>query len=383
MKRHKILFLTGWYPSAIDPMAGVFVRAHAEAASRYDDVVVLHWLQLPHIKGALWTLASEEGRAGAHALPTYHLFVRHSRIPGLATLLRGMAVWAAIRAIVKRHGRPDLIHAHVYHSAVLAILPALGYRIPLVTTEHFSAFPRRLLSRRAATLARFAFARSARVLPVSRTLQDAIAAYGIAARYCVVPNTVDTELFSPPPQPSDSSLAELLFVGRLDENKDLSCLIRALKELHAERADWRLSVIGDGPTRNDCQQLVVDLGLADHVVFCGWKSQTQVARAMRHSNLLVIPSRAETFGVVGIEAMATGLPILATRCGGPEEYLTPEAGDLVPAGQPTAMKQALSSMLDRRKSFDKERIADTVRERFSYEAVGQRLHRIYQELCRS
>ena len=104
-----------------------------------------------------------------------------------------------------------------------------------------------------------------------------------------------------------------------------------------------LDIGGDGPQRRELESLAHNLGVADRVHFLGSLSQRQVKEALWRSNFFVLPSFVETFGVVFIEAMATGLPVIGTRCGGPDDFILADVGMLIEPGDVENLSQALIS----------------------------------------
>ena len=101
---------------------------------------------------------------------------------------------------------------------------------------------------------------------------------------------------------------------------------------------------------------------------------------MRQSDLFILASMLETFSAASIEALASGTPVLATRCGGPEEFISAEVGRLVPPGDSRALFFALDEMLNNLTSFNPARLAQYAAERFSYQRVGAQFDSIYAEL---
>jgi glycosyltransferase involved in cell wall biosynthesis len=102
-----------------------------------------------------------------------------------------------------------------------------------------------------------------------------------------------------------------------------------------------------------------------------------VAEFVRQADLFVLPSLFETFSLATAEALAAGTPVLATRCGGPEEYITDDVGMLVPPGDTSALCKGLDYMLDHLETFSSEQISSYARKRFSPQTVGDKLHRLY------
>lgn len=380
MARLKVLFVTSWYPTKEQPVGGIFVREHAKAVQLYDDVVVLHLAGPRPGLRRTWELEMEPDSALIEGIPTYRLWYRRLPVPKTSFLIRVWGTFAAIRKLKENGFNPDIIHANVYDSAA-AVLPAVRlYHIPFVVTEHWSGFPRRLLGRLDAWAARIAFGSAGIVIPVSHILKRSIEDYGIRARFHVVPNVVDTDLFHPGERPrSSGDVKKLLFVGLLDHAhiKGVPYLLQSLSALKRKRSDWHLDIVGDGPARKEYERMVEDLGLKDNVTFLGLKPKWAVAELMRSATLFVLPSVTETFGVVAAEALASGTPVLATRCGGPEEFVTTEVGELVPPRDPVALAQGINRILESIERFDSQKISEYAVRQFGRSVVGLKLHQLY------
>ena len=97
---------------------------------------------------------------------------------------------------------------------------------------------------------------------------------------------------------------------------------------------------------------------------------------------MVLPSLYETFGVTLIEAMASGLPVIATRCGGPEELVNKDTGILVEPDNCNALISAINYMIDNLQDYSPELISRYARERFSYKSVGRQFDKVYHTVCR-
>lgn len=173
-------------------------------------------------------------------------------------------------------------------------------------------------------------------------------------------------------------------VGRLEPIKDQATLVRAFIELaesypkHRERL--RLVVVGDGSSRADLERLVGQSGLAGQVWFAG--SRDDVPGLLRAMNLFVLPSLAEGISNTIMEAMATGLPVVATDVGGNSELiLEGVTGHLVSRGNPEAMMTALSSYLAHPQRISEQGLASRSRaeQAFSLPAMVERYQRVYQQ----
>ncbi|HYN21947.1 MAG TPA: glycosyltransferase [Thermoanaerobaculia bacterium] len=361
----RVLFLTRSYPSSRNPVVAPFTRDHARAAARFAEVVVLHTEktrdQLPHF----WQIEQEEEV----------IRVRFRRPPG-RTLGHLFHLASAFRGLKEVPFRPDLVHGHFYEAAAVTALLARRLQIPFVLTEHSSLIASGSLSGLEKRAVRRAYRQAARVMPVSRMLQAALESQGFEARYEIVPNVVDLEQFFPAPRRPHPVL-RLIAVTRMTPVKGIPDLLEALRLLALRRQDWQCDLIGGGEREEEYRKLAEPNG---HVVFHGELERPEVAARLRAADLFVLASRIETFSVATLEALACGVPVVATACGGPEELVTPSAGTIVPLGSPAAMAEALDHALSNLSSFDREDIARTVASRYGFEAIGERLRQVYESV---
>ena len=380
MDRLKVLVVTNWYPTKQYPVRAVWAREHAKAAAIYDDVRVLHCAGPDLALTSPWRIEQETDERLREGVSVYRVWHRPARIRQFTYLTYLWRMLRAFRYIVQEGFRPDIIHVQVYDAGGPAVLIGKLNRIPVVVSEHFSSFPRRSLGRLDIFKAWLAFRGANMVLPVSHSLQKAIENYGIRARFRVIPNTTDKKVFSPSHTRDDVDTKRLLFVGQLTPTKGISYLLHALSHLRRKREDWQLDIVGNGDTRVEYERLAAYLKLCDKVVFHGLKTKPEVAEFMRRAHLFVLSSLYETFSAPAIEALATGIPVLATRCGGPEEFITGDVGLLVPPADEDSLCKGVDYMLDNLHLYSSERIARYAEARFSPEVVGAKLHAVYQSL---
>jgi glycosyltransferase involved in cell wall biosynthesis len=145
-------------------------------------------------------------------------------------------------------------------------------------------------------------------------------------------------------------------------------------------ADIFLEIAGSGPSEPVLQNLVHAMHLSDRVAFTGFKSHDEVPAMISRADLVVLPSLYETFGITLIEAMAMGKPVVATRCGGPEDIVTEEVGRLVPAKDPLALADAIRYVLDNYGKYRPERISAVAKEKFGFDVVNGRIIDLYESL---
>lgn len=381
MTARRVLILPKWYPWPDRPVFGLFCREQARAVAARNDVRVMAFTPERMSGTALFRYWED----GAEPVRTLRLVYRRPalRPAAMATQLIGMR--AALRSMQRSGWRPDLIHAHVFEAGFPAVLLARRLRCPVVVSEHFTAFQRDLVHGADRLVAAYCFRHADLVCPVSEDLRRQLQAVEPRGRYRVVPNVVDTTLFRPPLEPRSrprNGALRLLNVAALNEKKGHADLLAAVARLRGQGADVVLSIVGDGELSSPLQSRARQLGLVESVRFLGSRAPAEVARLMRESDVFVLPSRFENLPVVLLEAMASGLPAVATAVGGVPEIVDDRAGLLVPPGDVDRLASAIASIAGRPASFDAEALAERARRRCGAEAVGRIWDEIYDELLR-
>lgn len=258
----------------------------------------------------------------------------------------------ALRRIV-RHQKIDLILAHLYGSAVYASLAGALLSVPVVSVLHgHSDVPdaERLSSLKCVILRRG----SRRVVFVSERLEGHLRArLGLTAAQCaVIPNGVDTELFRPARDRAlrielglSEDTALIGAIGNIRKPKAYDVLLRAARTLVDRSQRFHLVIAGDcdNALGRELDRLKRELHIEDRVTFLGLKPD--VPRILNNLDVFALSSHTEGFSIACIEAMACGIPVVATRSGGPEQILEGEAGLLVPTGDPESLAIAIERVV--------------------------------------
>jgi glycosyltransferase involved in cell wall biosynthesis len=162
----------------------------------------------------------------------------------------------------------------------------------------------------------------------------------------LVENGIDVGIWQSAQGTIVNAVPRFVFIGRLVDWKAVDIAIRALQSVSSAELD----IIGDGPMRDAWRSLAAELGLKDRVHFSGWLTQSECAYRLQNSVALVLPSLYECGGAVVMEAMAMGKPVIATRWGGPADYLDASCGVLVEpesyAGLVAGFAEAMQRLLD-------------------------------------
>jgi glycosyltransferase involved in cell wall biosynthesis len=368
----RVLVTPDWYPWPDEPLAGVFCREQARAIARSVDVRVLAWRPQPRLR-ALFRLTSEE----EEGVLTYRLRHANSVIPksGLSSKLAGLLKLCS--ALRRARWRPDVIHAHEFSAASVAVPLGVLTGAPLIFSEHWSGFALGTLDKRERRLARWAFSRGRLVCPVSADLARHVAAVAPDVSIRPVPNVVDTDLFVPPEAWRPEGALRLVTVGSLVPIKGPRHLIAAVSALRERGVSVALEIIGDGPLRADLERFAADLDVADAITFRGRVDRPAVAAALRRSDAFVLPSLWETLSCALLEAMAAGLPAVATRVGGIPEVLTSGEGILVEPGSTDALAEGLLAMAESVAKYDRRSLRQKAVASFGYDAIAREWADVY------
>ncbi|MEM2338894.1 MAG: glycosyltransferase, partial [Nitrososphaerales archaeon] len=235
-----------------------------------------------------------------------------------------------MKSYIQNFGRPDIIHAHsALWGGEIALYISKVLKIPYVITEHSSIYARDLVKSWQEPYLRRIFENASLVIGVSSRLLEDISKYFNHKNFDSVLNVVDTDYFTLPTVKRKKDPFKFLSIALLSPKKGMDILIRAFYEAFRDVDDVVLEIGGDGPSRPILESLVKELKMEEKIKFLGMLDRYQVRENMWRANVFVLPSYYETFGVVLIEAMATGLPVIATRCGGPEDFVNPKEGSFV------------------------------------------------------
>ncbi len=279
----------------------------------------------------------------------------------------------------------DLIHAHfVYADGVVASRLAQRFSVPYVITDQAPWLPwldRRCLREVAVPAAR----QAAALTCVSEFLRSTIHHYlGPTAPVAVIPNGVDEHLFMPGDEDA-RDVSQIAYIGLINFNKGIDVLLDAMTRIVARDDRARLVLVGGSYYRNTqiqeerLRQRAQEMALTERVTFLGRLPPAEVARIMRESAVVVLPSRAETFGSVLIEALASGTPVVATASGGPEEIVTEDVGRIVPVGDAEALADALVDVMANADSYEPERLRTYALSRYRWSTIAEQYLHVYAD----
>lgn len=278
-------------------------------------------------------------------------------------------------------GKVDIIHAQVCHKAgLIARWLSKKYKIPYVITEQMSPFPFPQILKNGRLSSRYAQAYQAAStnIAISPDLRDKMKKLGIP-RVEVVPNLTDELFFLPASKNQDGSFTFFTLCD-MREQKDLPTLFKAIARLLEKNPSVRFRIGGGGEMFVTWKNLADNMGLSPFVTWLGPLDRQQAQLEFRQAHAFVLPSIQETLGVVFLEAIACGIPVIGTRCGGPESIINDENGILVEVGNPIALCDAMEALIDNYLIYDAGEIRTSFLERFSITPVCNQLEGIYKNV---
>lgn len=377
----KVLALTNLFPTAWDPLRASFNRQQFDRLGQYHDLEVMVAVDFRDRRRG----PRGEAPVLAHARSSDFTFWYPPRI---GRSLHGLAWYASLmaqRGAQLRRGRYDLLLASWgYPDAVGTARLARRLGLPYVVKVHGSDL--NVQARQPLHRPQIASAlRGARaVIAVSDALAAKARALGVDdARVHLLYNGVDGDRFRPGDRaaartaldlPADDPL--LLYVGNLKPTKGCVELLEAFPAVLARHPRARLAFVGSGPAASTLSRRAQQLGIADRVLLAGARPHEQLAIWMQAADLLSLPSHNEGVPNVVLEAMACGLPVVATRVGGIPEVLPEQAGILVPPHDRDALGRALSDALQR--DWSRQAILEHAA-RFRWEDNVRQLDRILRD----
>lgn len=271
----------------------------------------------------------------------------------------------------------DVVHAHLFHAA--ALVASVGATVPTVLTHHHGSLMVDQQRHASRLVDRYVGRRFDRVVAVSQAVATFLHdAYGYPRSLVEV---ISNGWVGQPQEPRREPSADFLVVGRFRPEKGHSVLLHAFAAVREHAPDATLRLVGDGPQRPDLERLSRDLGLAGSVEFTGALSDVWPQYA--DARIALVPSLTEPQGIVVLEAMAAGRPVIASRVGGiPEMVKDGRTGRLVPPGDSDALARTMLEL--HRDSALRERLGSTARqaaEEWRMERTVERYHDLYRRLA--
>lgn len=367
----RILFLTPWYPDDHNPNHGIFIRDQAVAVRKYHEVEVIS-SKIDYSSFAFFSY--QVTHHNFKGVNEHRIRIKKSLPIFNQLVFFAVTIYQTIK--IARKFEPDIIHGNIgYPGAFWSWSVSRILKRPYVITEHTSILNN--FRSPIHKLLTIAFLKKAdAILSVSNHSANEVYSY-TGKKPFVIPNMIDFEKFFEVSHTSNE-VCQIGFLGGLNTNtKGLDILLEAVAGIHQE---YVLHIGGSGKLLDQYKRMAQQLGIARKCVFHGFVSHYQVPLFMKQLHFFVSASRFESFGMVMVEAMACGLPVVATDSGGPADFITALNGILVPKEDPYALRMAVEKMMVQHASYNPMQIRAFAVHRFSAERFYEQMKPVYTKL---
>lgn len=377
-----VLWLVSWYPHENNISLGDFIQRQAVAASKYCKVTVVGFFP----KNGISVTQTEKKVLNEH-LEEIIIYYPDKATGWVKKIYQTFYILSAALHVYKQTVKtlkPQLIHLHILHPiSLIGLLYALFLRIPLVISEHSSVYFRDYTSsvnwlRR--YIERLVIKKSDVIIVVSKPLQMAMESLGLSGNYRIVPNVIDSLFFNQTEKIKNKNiLFNWIHTSTLAEGiKDIEGILAAVKIMTLTRKDFFVTFLGGTKSLTEKYTIMgTGMGITDFVVFHPEKSHKEMVLILQKADAYVNFSKMETFGSSVIEALALGLPCIATRTGIFEDWIYQNTGLLVEVGDISGLANGMQYIMDHHNQYDTSLCRDNIIEKYSYNTIGSSLSKIY------
>lgn len=385
MNANHILVIPSWYKSDKNPISGSFFEEQARGLKRLGlKVGILCPLFVSYSSKDKYQFKQYIDKD----LPTFMLTVK-GVIPRSIKInywyLRKIG-YRAFKKYVAEYGNPDIIHTHtVFYGGIVAEYISRKTGIPYVITEHYSPFITGSITQKIKlNTAINVFKNSDKSIVVSHSFRrDLSKKLDISENlFEVIPNLVNPIFFEKAHTITLRENDPVVFFSNssFDDVKNHKFLFDAYKIFIHYNHNSRLIVAGDGILKKDMVDYVKKINISSNVIFTGLLSREEVRDKLNECHIFLSTSHYETFGVVLIEALAVGRPIITTDSGGPRDIVEKFNGRIVDSWDSGDYAKVMKEVVDNYSAFDQLKISKACKEKFSETKVIRQLLSVYEDV---
>ncbi len=374
MSKLTILHIPTWYPNQDDVQLGVFIENQVELLIE-DCHNIVFYLQ-----------SRKESKKIESSVSTHNKVTKiHITYPSGKNIFSKTrnflnSVTTGLSKLIELNQKIDLVHCHVAGKN-LWIAQKYFKETPCLLSEHWSGFLNGNFENQPSWKQKTMIKRMNncdKIIAVSSHLKLALTNKNITTDIEIVGNLIQKTL---PKLKLNKELTKILIVSDLVENiKNISGAIHAIKKVVNELPDLTLTIIGDGPDKEKIIALINEFALSKKVFLKGRLSQEDVLASYANYDALIVNSFTETFSMVTLEALSSGIPVVATKCKGPEQFITEENGLLIPVDNSEALVEAIISLQQNYANYQPEKLRASVQHFISPDEIKKSILTNYLNL---
>ncbi len=386
----KVLIIPSWYPSASSPLNGIFIKEQVVALAKFfpqHSFTVYHiseFLKYESLYKSFTTIKHKTSKDNLTEITCCKNLLLFKILNKLKLAISAKHRFFAKTILKDLKGKEfDLIHAHVsFPGGYLAMFLADKLKIPYIITEHMGPFPfpqfPYTTQQNISIYLRNALGKASQIVAVSHSLAKKIASYDLPAPV-VIPNMVNDSIFKYSPLEINHVPFKFFSLAILSFQKGYDTLLTAFSLIH-NQVKVKLTIGGDGSVLKQLQEMATSLKIDEDVIWLGALNRKQSYSQFQDCNCFVLPSRHESFGIVYAEALACGKPIIATRCGGPEDIVKDLNGLLCEIDDPRSLADAMLTMIKNYGQYDSQQIYQDFVNNFSAKVVTSQIEKLYNNV---
>ena len=375
----KVLFLVDNFSDSKNPYSGTFFYNQIVALKKYGLEIHILYLDFRSIrKKRKWGLTKyqykdvEVYRFAVPCGPIYRL---------LYFYMEKFAVYA-FHQVEKQEGKFDFIHAHVFNMGYAARKIYEKYGIPYIITEHSSFLLQENKKKELEKHLPLAYEKAEKVIAVGNNLKEKMKHY-TNKEIVVIPNVLPERFCYNVPWEKDSfTFRYISIVGTLTKEKRVDLVVKAFVKLLQYKKNIELYICGEGGLMEELKKYVKEKKLENNIKFLGIIDNYKLPDLLKKCDCFVLPSVVETFGVVYIEAIGCGLPVIAAQSGGAYDIVNENNGIIIKNDNIEDLLSAMTYIYEQYDKYDPVKISQNIIGKFGEKAFINMLLPIYYETCK-
>jgi glycosyltransferase involved in cell wall biosynthesis len=379
-----VLFISSWFPTKNNPNFGVFVKEHAKAIQTTEAQLVVLAVVTERSKSLFKISVSDYLDESGFRIVETLISTRFRDLVYHLVPLQNRIAYSISKRYIFSDFKPDIVHSNVvFPAGIIGDFISRKINKPHIITEHWSKIAGILQKPFLSGLVKKAYRNAAIILPVSEFLQNRMMKLLPELRtsnFQIIPNVIDSRLFT---YKQKTPIADELrfcaiatWATKKVPDKKPELFIEALEAIQVRtNKKITLTMIGGGDRVEELRNLCADKSYKTQ--FLGYQTKEEIAEILQNSDFFIHASTMETFGVVVVEAMMTGTPVICSNVAALPELINETNGVLcenTTYGWVKGIEKALNS------KFNSKAIADNVKNEYSLESVGAKIMSVYKEL---